>query len=122
MSRKRAIAGIMAGLDGLLTIGMSLFVKGAALPMMSFYSVLLKAQTARQDADAKELKTQWRDRLGETTARLKLELEEAAGALDNPQELMNIAAKYGDSQLRAALESEGPAGAQKVLQQRDKAL
>src|SRR5215469_529930 len=116
---QREIPGIIQGIAPFLMIGLALFSKGAALPMLSAFAGYQSARNKRQEADAKELKTKYQDHLKELKARMQEEQLEAAGAMGDPQALQAIALKYGDSQLQAVLAQGGDPSA--LFQARDKA-
>lgn len=116
---QREIGGILGGIAPFLMIGLALFSKGAALPMLSAYAGYQTARNQRRDKDAKELKTQYRDHLAELKARMQEEQIEASGAMGDPQALQEIALRYGDSQLQAVLANGGDPSA--LFQARDRA-
>jgi uncharacterized membrane protein YgcG len=110
----------MKALAPLLMIGLSLFSKGAAMPMLSAYAGYQNAVNKRQEEDAKLARTHFQDQRKETLARMSMEQMEAAGVLDDPAGLIQVALKYQDPQLLALAQQGDTKGAEALFQRRDK--
>jgi len=117
---QREIPGVLGALAPFLMIGLALFSKGAALPMLSAFGGYQNARNKRQEEDAKNLRTKYQDQLKELKAKMGIEQVAYAGAGGDQTELRRLATEFGDQPLLAILDNGGDPTA--LFQQRDKAF
>ena|SRR5215472_7481210 len=118
--QQREIPGVLGALAPFLMIGLALFSKGAALPMLSAFGGYQNARNKRQEEDAKNLRTKYQDQLKELKAKMGIEQVAYAGAGGDQTELRRLATEFGDDPLLAILNNGGDPTA--LFQQRDKAF
>ena len=124
MPQAHDMPGIMKGLLPLIGTILIGFAGKGALGAVTAFSAYQNARNKGQLEQAREQKTYWRDHLAETSAALKEELLGASGVVSqfgydasSPQAQRawtDLANKYDDPQLRAAI-ANGDSGAIKRL-------
>ena len=120
LPHEREFGGILRGLAPFLMIGLALFSKGAAMPMLSAFAGYQNARNKRQEKDAELLRTKFQDQLKELKAKIGIEQIAYGGAGSDTTELRRLATEFGDDPLLAILNNGGDPTA--LFQQRDKAF